>query len=130
MYVSPYDPECVFCHIVAGSEPAEVVRRGHDAIAIVPLQPVTPGHLLVLPVFHVADFTEKPSVSAAAMHLAANVAHDMGPCNLITSKGREATQSVFHLHLHLVPRRENDGLALPWYSGKTKRVAVNKDGDP
>ena len=40
--------------------------------------------------------------------------------NLITSRGRAATQSVFHLHLHLVPRADNDGLALPWHSGKKK----------
>ncbi len=40
--------------------------------------------------------------------------HRMNPCNLITSAGREATQTVFHLHIHVVPRRDGDGLALPW----------------
>jgi histidine triad (HIT) family protein len=48
------------------------------------------------------------------MRMAASLAREMGPCNLITSKGREATQTVFHMHLHLVPRAENDGLLLPW----------------
>ena len=52
------------------------------------------------------------------MARAALLADEMGPVNLITSRGREATQSVFHLHLHLVPRAANDGLALPWYSGR------------
>lgn len=106
--------DCVFCRIVAGDEPAQVVRRTHETIVIVPLGPVTVGHLLVIPTEHVADFTERPSVSAEVMHVAANIAHDIGPCNLITSKGIEATQSVFHLHVHLVPRAENDGLMLPW----------------
>ncbi|MYX67350.1 histidine triad (HIT) family protein [Streptomyces sp. KhCrAH-43] len=54
------------------------------------------------------------------MHRAAELMQDSGPMNLITSKGREATQSVFHLHLHLVPRAAGDGLALPWYSGRRK----------
>jgi histidine triad (HIT) family protein len=117
--------DCVFCRIIAGYSPATVVCRTNVAIAIVPLNPVTPGHLLVIPTIHVADFTEKPSVSAAAMHFAANVAWDMGPCNLITSKGREATQSVFHLHIHIVPRAEDDGLALPWHSGRSLAEAVS-----
>jgi histidine triad (HIT) family protein len=110
--------DCVFCRIVAGVEPATVVRETYETLTIVPLNPVVPGHLLVLPKAHVEDFTTRPSVSAEVMHVAANVAvTHMGPCNLITSKGPEASQSVFHLHLHLVPRAENDGLALPWYSG-------------
>ena len=53
------------------------------------------------------------------MSRASILAHAMRqPMNLITSKGREATQSVFHMHLHLVPRAKDDGLALPWYSGR------------
>lgn len=117
--------DCVFCQIIARSSPASFVREWMDAIAIVPLNPVVPGHLLVIPRTHVADFTEDPYVSAYTMLRAGELARDMdlGPCNLITSKGREATQSVFHLHLHIVPRAKNDGLALPWYSGKSKKAS-------
>jgi histidine triad (HIT) family protein len=117
--------DCVFCRIVSGDESANVVAWWPRAIAIVPLKPVVDGHLLVLPRDHVADFTERPNVSAVVMEHAATLAFlNGGPCNLITSKGREATQSVFHLHLHIVPRAENDGLALPWYSGRSKRTGV------
>jgi histidine triad (HIT) family protein len=107
---------CVFCRIVAGAEPATIVRRTPEMLTIVPLNPVVPGHLLILPTVHVEDFTTRPSVSAAVMHEAANVAvaWALGSCNLITSKGHAATQSMFHLHVHLVPRVEGDGLMLPW----------------
>jgi histidine triad (HIT) family protein len=112
---------CPFCEISAGRAQAEVVLEWDNVLAIVPLNPVTPGHVLVMPRTHVEDFTTDPLVSVATMWAASRLAKDMGPVNLITSKGREATQSVFHLHLHLVPRRENDGLALPWYSGRSGR---------
>ena len=115
---------CVFCEIVAGRSPATIVREWHNALAFVPLNPVVEGHTLVIPKRHVPDFAtfeRMATASAEAMYAAAELARDMDrPMNLITSKGREATQSVFHLHLHLVPRAENDGLALPWYSGKRK----------
>ncbi|WP_189554262.1 HIT family protein [Streptomyces lavendofoliae] len=114
------DP-CVFCEIVAGRAPATVVREWDDALALVPLGPVVDGHTLVIPKQHVADFGEDPEVSAAAMRRAAELAAGDRPMNVITSRGRAATQSVFHLHLHLVPRAENDGLALPWYSGHGRR---------
>jgi histidine triad (HIT) family protein len=110
---------CVFCAIVAGDAPATVVYRWPDALAIVPLGPVTRGHLLVIPTVHVPDALADPDVTAATMRAAAELA--TGPCNLITSVGREATQSVFHLHVHIVPRAAGDGLALPWYSGRPKR---------
>jgi histidine triad (HIT) family protein len=104
--------DCVFCRIVAEVEPARFIRRWTDAIAIVPLNPVTDGHLLVIPHQHVVDATDAPYVAANTMLRAASIASP--PCNLITSAGTEATQTVRHLHIHVVPRRDGDGLALPW----------------
>lgn len=115
--------DCPFCEINAGRAPATFVHEWSDAIAIVPLNPVVEGHTLVIPKTHVADFGEDPDVSAATMRRAAELANDGMPMNLITSRGREATQSVWHLHLHLVPRAANDGLALPWYSGRGSKLA-------
>lgn len=121
---------CPFCEIVAGRAPATYVHEWSDVIAIVPLDPVVDGHTLVIPKQHVRDFASDPAVSADAMlHAAQLMRWTDRPMNLITSKGREATQSVFHLHLHLVPRAENDGLALPWYSGRS-RVEVHVRPDP
>jgi histidine triad (HIT) family protein len=115
-------PGCPFCDIIAGHAPATVVQEWDDTIAIVPLNPVVEGHTLVIPKTHVEDFAAAAYVASRAMSKASMLAHHIGgPMNLITSKGREATQSVFHLHIHLVPRAENDGLALPWYSGKSSR---------
>lgn len=105
--------DCPFCDIVAGRAPAQVVHEWDDALAIVPLNPVTDGHLLVIPKVHVADVGHDPETSAATMRRAAQLAASQW-CNVITSRGEVATQSVFHLHLHLVPRSEGDLLSLPW----------------
>lgn len=115
------DPECVFCRIYLGRSPAKILDSTANTIIFEPLTPITMGHVLVVPSKHVEDFTTDPIASANTMFHAARYAKAMGgPCNIITSKGREATQSVFHLHLHVIPRAENDGLALPWYSGRRK----------
>lgn len=112
--VEPIDlPECPFCEIIAGRAPAKIFHEWDDALAIVPLAPVVEGHLIVIPKIHVADVGHDPEISAATMRRAAELAASQW-CNVLTSRGRVATQSVFHLHLHLVPRSEGDGLALPW----------------
>jgi len=103
---------CVFCEIVARRTPATIVAEWPGALAIQPLNPVTRGHLLVIPRQHVADALEDPSVTAATFLCAALIADR--PVNLITSAGSVATQTVFHLHVHVVPRRAGDGLTLPW----------------
>ena len=109
---------CRFCLIASGDAPATVVKEWDDALVIVPLDPVVDGHLLVIPRAHVADFGVDPDVTAAVMRRAAEFVgrpdHAGRPVNLITSRGPEATQTVFHLHVHLVPRSAGDGLALPW----------------
>lgn len=112
---------CPFCDIVAGHAPATIVKEWTNALAIVPLNPVTQGHILVLPKVHLTDFTDDPLAASLTSYRAGQLGKQLdGPFNLITSKGEEATQSVFHLHYHLVPRAANDGLALPWYSGRTR----------
>lgn len=107
---------CAFCAIVRGDAPALVVAQWPDAIAIEPHHPVVAGHRLVIPVAHVRDAAEDPIVTGAVMARAAAMGDGMSlsAFNLITSKGAAATQTVFHLHVHVVPRREGDGLALPW----------------
>lgn len=116
---------CVFCEIIAGRSPVEWILQPDywpDAVAFVPLNPVTEGHCLIVPKRHVKDFAADPEIFAATARRAAELMQwTPRPMNVITSRGREATQSVFHLHIHLVPRAENDGLALPWYSGKRKQ---------
>jgi histidine triad (HIT) family protein len=113
------DQHCVFCEIVAGRAPAAIVAEWPDAMAIVPLHEVTPGHLLVIPKGHVSDARVDPIVAGAAFARAASIA--TGPVNLITSAGSVATQTVFHLHVHVVPRRPGDGLSLPW-TGQVSHV--------
>jgi histidine triad (HIT) family protein len=106
--------DCPFCRIVAGDAPAKVVVEWDDALAIVPRSPVTVGHVLVIPRYHVQDAAAMPDVTASAMRRAAELASAAAPCNLITSVGAAATQTVYHLHIHVVPRHAGDGLALPW----------------
>lgn len=106
---------CAFCAVVDGAAPASVVREWPDALAIRPTGGVNPGHLLVIPRVHVADALEDPAVTAATMRRACELGAELGTdLNLITSVGPDATQTVRHLHIHLVPRTAGDRLPLPW----------------
>lgn len=107
---------CVFCDIIAGTGPATIVREWPDALAFVPLNPVVPdgGHILVVPRQHVEDAVENPAVTAATMARAAEFAAEHEASNIITSIGKAATQSVFHLHVHVIRRAPGDQLMVPW----------------
>jgi histidine triad (HIT) family protein len=108
---------CPFCARIAARqyEREWVLPPSHGhVVAFAPLNPVTPGHMLVVPQAHVPDAAHSPDVTASVMFAAAILAGEVGSCNIITSVGESATQSVFHLHVHVVPRRFGDGLALPW----------------
>jgi histidine triad (HIT) family protein len=107
--------DCPFCERIAAGE-----YDYHDdhSVAFQPLNPVTPGHFLVVPRRHIANALEPfaPILLGGTMRLAAILARqmDLTDCNFINSAGAAATQTVWHLHVHVVPRREGDGLHLPW----------------
>jgi histidine triad (HIT) family protein len=108
--------DCPFCTRVAAGE---FDYSDRYAVAFEPLNPVTEGHLLVVPREHVSDAGSGPEIAGRVMEFAALLAGplefaDWPGYNIITSAGSAATQVIRHLHLHLVPRREGDGLALPW----------------
>jgi histidine triad (HIT) family protein len=114
------EEECPFCDYEG---PSKILHDFGDVIVIEPLQPVTPGHLLVIPKAHVPSFAPSPPTTAVVMQRAAEwVATKGGDWNLITSKGEAATQTVGHLHVHLVPRSKGDGLALPWAASPQAEV--------
>ena len=101
------EKKCPFCPMF--------LNHDRNIIHIEPLNPVVPGHIIVIPRKHVTDFTDDPQITADVMAYAANLyKNSYLDVNLITSKGLAATQTVFHLHVHLVPRLKNDGLHLPW----------------
>ncbi|QGJ93570.1 histidine triad nucleotide binding protein [Gordonia phage MelBins] len=108
------DPDCVFCRLVLDGK---VETDPHMPAAwFEPLNPVVPGHMLFIPMWHVEHRTRATEAGLAiASRAAAVYARRQGvDYNLITSSGAAATQTIPHLHLHYVPRHADDGLALPW----------------
>src|SRR3989304_5732302 len=104
-------PDCSFCRIAGGDEPAEVVCETVDWIAFFPDTPATPGHTLVIPRIHVPDFMAlEPNTGASLMEGVVRVGRAIREAlrpdgvNLISSSGEAADQTIFHLHFHLVPR--------------------------
>jgi histidine triad (HIT) family protein len=120
--------DCVFCAIAAGKATAVIVREWPDALAVRPRSGgVHPGHVLVMPRVHVEDAGTDPDVTAAVMRRAAELMAEYPAANLITSKGEAATQSVYHLHVHVVPREPDDGLPLPWTPQHAARAMVQQE---
>jgi histidine triad (HIT) family protein len=111
--------DCVFCHRI---ERGEYDYEDEWSVAFQPHHPVTRGHFLVIPRKHVTSALESPLHASRAAGLAAELARimELESFNLITSAGAAATQTVPHQHWHVVPRKEGDGLHLPW-TGQAER---------
>lgn len=106
---------CVFCAIAAGDAPATMVRPFEYGVGIFePIGPHAPGHVLVIADRHTTDATEDPLLTGFVFATASRYAAEVGPCNILTSVGAAATQSVPHLHVHVVPRGPMDGLPERW----------------
>lgn len=144
-----FDMACVFCDIVAEKAPAVRIYEDNDYLAFLDIRPFTRGHTLVIPKRHFVDLTDTPSdVVADLARIGQRIAqasresglHADGN-NIAINDGRAAFQSVFHIHLHVVPRQAGDKLAFVKgmllrrdpdreTSGKILRGAVARLGDP
>jgi histidine triad (HIT) family protein len=121
-------PDCLFCGIIDGSIPSETIDSDEQTVAFLDINPATRGHALVVPRRHSADLMEISDEDLSATMLAAKRlarrmkdALDADGINLINACGAAAWQTVFHFHVHVVPRYEDDPLKLPW---------VPEPGDP
>lgn len=113
--------ECIFCGIVAGDMPAQVVDSDEHTLAFMDISPATPGHALVVPRVHAADLLEVTDrdlerTMTAARRLARRIEAALEPVgfNILNACGEAAWQTVFHYHLHVIPRYDDDPLELPW----------------
>jgi len=122
------DPDCIFCKIAAGELAATIVDEDERTIAFMDISPATRGHALVIPRAHsLGIFDASPedlkATALAAQRLAKRAEERLQAdgVNLLNSSGRAAWQTVFHLHIHVIPRYRDDPLRLPW---------VPSPGDP
>lgn len=113
--------DCDFCLIAQRRQEAEIVAEGQDWIAFFPLEPATPGHTLVVPRDHVPDLWHldrhgSQAIARAVISVGNAIRRALDPegMNLISSSGTAAEQTVFHLHLHVVPRWSDDGFGRIW----------------
>lgn len=128
------DDDCLFCKILSGALPAEIVDEDDNTISFMDINPATPGHALVIPRSHADDLYELPAADMAATALAAQRlalrardALGAAGVNLLNACRPAAWQTVFHYHVHVIPRYDDDPLRLPWIprGGDAESIAAN-----
>jgi histidine triad (HIT) family protein len=125
------DPDCLFCKIVAGEVPATKVHEDDRTVAFMDINPATRGHLLCIPKAHAADIhaisdEDAGAVARTAKAMARRVVERLGAdgVNILQSNGAKAWQTVFHYHVHVIPRYDGDPLRLPWVPGEGGDMAL------
>jgi histidine triad (HIT) family protein len=115
------DDDCIFCKIAAGEAPAEIVQEDEHTVAFMDLNPWTRGHALVIPRRHSRNLydighedLDRTMEGAKRLALRARDALGCDGVNLINSCEPAAWQTVFHFHVHVIPRYDTDPLRLPW----------------
>ena len=115
---------CIFCKIINGEIPSHVLYEDEQFKVILDVNPATKGHALILPKEHYANLYELPEETAAdAMKLAQRMMRkmteklDCDGFNIVQNNGEAAGQTVFHFHMHLIPRYKNDGEILKYIAG-------------
>ena len=128
--------ECIFCDILSGKLPSSVVYQDDGCTAFMDIQPVNPGHVLVIPNSHAACLAElEEGVGSDLFSVAQRVAAALRTSglrcdgvNLLLADGEAAGQEVFHVHLHVIPRFDGDGFGFkfpPGYSNKPERSELD-----
>ncbi|MCP8968211.1 HIT family protein [Ectobacillus ponti] len=123
-----HDENCIFCKIIAGQIPCAKVYENEHVLAFLDISQVTKGHTLVIPKTHRQDvFALTPDVAphlfAAVPHIANAIQRAYQPVglNILNNNGEAAGQTVFHFHMHLIPRYgEEDGFGAIWKSQQSK----------
>ena len=117
--------DCIFCKIAAGENPSATIYEDEDFRVILDLGPATKGHALILPKQHFADITQMPEeLTAKAFVLAKKIVTFMKGAlpsdgyNIVQNNGEAAGQTVFHFHIHLIPRYTNDHAGVGWKPGE------------
>lgn len=116
---------CIFCKIAAGEIPSATLYEDEEFRVILDVAPAAKGHMLVLPKQHYANICEMPQeLTGRAFILAKKMAEKMEAVlgcdgiNILQNNHEAAGQTVFHFHIHLIPRREKDNIGLGWKTGK------------
>lgn len=126
---------CIFCQIVEGTSTASIVHRNDHAVAFMDIAPVVDGHVLVIPTGHTPDLaglTEEAGghVFALAKRVAAALRASGLPCegiNLFLADGAPAGQTVFHSHIHVIPRVRGDGLGFRHGTARGRAARLDLD---
>jgi histidine triad (HIT) family protein len=130
------DQGCIFCQIVVGEIPAEIIDEDDRTVAFMDINPATRGHALVVPRRHAVDLldvdhSDLAAVAVTSQRVAARMPERLGAdgVNLLNSCGRAAWQTVFHFHVHVIPRYEGDPLRLPWtpHEGDPEEIKAAAD---
>ena len=116
---------CIFCKIASGEIPSATLYEDEDFRVILDLGPATKGHSLILPKKHAANISEMPDeLLGRAMSVAKKVAVAMKEglscdgVNVVQNNGEAAGQTVFHFHMHIIPRYKGDNAGVSWKPGK------------
>ena len=115
------DPDCIFCKVVAGEIPGEIVDSDDRTVTVMDINPATRGHVVVIPRGHSEDLLsvseeDLNATMVAVRRIATRMQETLGPdgFNILNNMGRAAWQSIFHFHVHVIPRYRDDPLKLPW----------------
>ena len=133
-------PDCIFCKVIAGEIPGEVIDSDERTVTVMDINPATRGHAVVITRAHAEDLVALSDEDLlAAMHTVRRVVQRMRDTlhpdgfNILHNIGRAAWQSIFHFHMHVIPRYRDDPLQLPWLPEpadpeELKRVAAEIRG--